>query len=675
MQALWRRLHELVRGRQLDRESAEELAYHLESLVTAKREAGLDEAEARRQARIEIGNVEHARERLAEGRAGFLVEQCWRELHYALRSLRREPAGALLSIVTMGIGIGASAVLFALVSGILLRPLPYPQPEQLVRIFDSNPRAGIPRAGAASGNIDDWRRRSTRFDGITGFYTVGRTLSDAGSAEVVMTAQVSEDFFPLFKTPPLLGRTFSADETRRGEFNNAAAPVGADPVAVLSFRLWQRQFGGDPAIVGRSVMLERRPFRVIGVMPAHFAVPDTEVAVWIAWDLSRNRPRDQHYLVAIGRVKPGVAMAEAERDLNLVAGELAREYPATNADWSVRLSSLHAETVGETARVLWVLLAAVGLVLLVACANVALLSLLRGMDRAGQSAVRLALGASSARLLREYLIESSLLAVLGGAFGTLVAIAGLRVLPQVAADLPRLSEVTLDARVLLFVIAVTAVAAVVSGVPPAWQRTRTAPWPAWRTRRCAGRAIRGVTSARRHRRRPGGAVAGAAGGLGPAAAQLHPPARDRAGLRPRQRARPADLPRHGGIWQRRPRARLLRLPVRAARRAAWRHGGGWRDGGADEPARPRLRAAGLEAGGGRPRGGAGPGIGADGHARLLCGRGSGSAGRPDVRPGRPARRPARGDGERDAGEASVARHARGRPASGGGLQHGRHLLT
>ena len=225
MRALWRRIAELVWAPRLDRESAEELAQHFESLVADKRRAGLDDEEARRDARRELGNVDTVREQLAESRSGFQLEQLSREAWYALRVLRRSPAVTMLSIATMGVGIGVSTILFALVSSILLRPLPYDDAGQLVRIFDTNPPLGVERAGAASGNIHDWRLRTTRFDGISGYYSVGRTLSRDADAEVVIAAQVSRDFFPLLGVPPHLGRTFSDEEISRGQFSNAAATL------------------------------------------------------------------------------------------------------------------------------------------------------------------------------------------------------------------------------------------------------------------------------------------------------------------------------------------------------------------------------------------------------------------------------------------------------------------
>ena len=474
MTGLLRRLLELVRGRQLARQWHDELAHHVEMLVARKVEGGVDEAEARRQARIELGSVDAAREQLAEGRTGYALEQAARDARYAARVLRRSPGLTLISVATMGIGIGASTLLFALVNSIVLRPLPYPDADRLVRIFDTNLEAGIDRAGAASGNVDDWRRRTTVFDGIAAFYAMGRTLSTGTDAEVVITAQVSRDFFPVMRVAPLAGRTFTAEETLRATFNSAAAPTGSDPVAILSHALWRQRFGADPAVVGRMVTLDRRAFKVVGVMPDGFAMPDRGVQIWIPWDISGERPRDQHYLVAVARLKPGVTLAQASAELNAAAGELARAYPATNRGWGVRLSPLRAETVGDTATTLWVLLAAVGLMLLVVCANVALLSLIRGLDRADEAAVRLALGASSGRLLREFLTESVLLAAMGGTLGAGLAAAGLRLLPRTM-DLPRVEEVALDVRVLLFVVAVTILSAALCGVPQAWRRARLAP--------------------------------------------------------------------------------------------------------------------------------------------------------------------------------------------------------
>jgi putative ABC transport system permease protein len=404
-----------------------------------------------------------------------VFEHLARESRHAARVLRRSPGVTALSIVTMGAGIGVSGILFALVNAILLRPLPYPDPDRLVRIFDTNLQAGIERTGVTTGNLASWRAGAPAFDGIAGYYAMGRTIGFEHDAEALITAQVTADFFQVMGVPALAGRVFTAEESSRAQFNSAAAPIGPDPVAIISHGLWQRRFGGDPAIVGRTIQLERRPFTIVGIMPAGFAAPDPGVQLWIPWHITAADPRDQHYVAGVARLKAGIPIEQAVSQLNAVAQALGEQYPETNRGWGITLSSLAAETVGRAGTVLWVLLAAVGLVLLVACANVALLSLIRGLDRSHETAVRVALGASGGRLLRECLLESALLSTAGGTLGLVLAAGGLTWLPAFISDLPRVSEVAFDARAIAFIAAVTVVSAVLSGVPQAWRRARVSP--------------------------------------------------------------------------------------------------------------------------------------------------------------------------------------------------------
>jgi putative ABC transport system permease protein len=401
------------------------------------------------------------------------VAQLAREVQYAAHVLRRSSGVTMLSVWTMGMGIGLTAVLFTLINGILLRPLPYPEPDRLVRIFDTNPSAGIDRAGAASGNLDDWRRRAGAFDGLAGYYSMGRTATFGEDSNVVITAQVSRDFFELMHVAPVAGRPFTQEETERAVFNSAAMPIGVDPVVILSHSIWQQRFGGDPNVIGQVIHLERRPFKVVGVMPSGFAMPDAGVQLWIPWSIAATAPRDQHYLGAVARLKARISVAQAEDRVNAVARELGTEYPATNRGWGVRISPLETETVGAAAAILWLLLAAVALVLLIACANVALLSLMRGLDRREETWIRLALGASSGRLLREFLVESVLLAAFGGLMGTAIAVGGIRLLPALKTDLPRLNEVAFDFQALTFIVLMTVLAGILSGLPQAWRRSRT----------------------------------------------------------------------------------------------------------------------------------------------------------------------------------------------------------
>ncbi|MGE0363398.1 MAG: ADOP family duplicated permease [Vicinamibacterales bacterium] len=492
----------MLRRRRVSRELDDELTDHVAALVADLRERGLDEGEARRVATLQLGRVDAAREAVAEQRTGATTEQFAREFRQACRVLRRAAGLTGVSVATMAVGIGISAVLFALVDAIVLRPLPYPDADRLVRIVDVNPSAGVDRAGVTTGNLHDWRQRTRALRGLAGHYAMGRTLSTETTADAVIAAQVTDDFFDVGGVAPLVGRAFTAAEYAQATFSNASMPTAADPVAMLGERLWRTRFGADPAVVGRTITLERRPFTVVGVMPAAFALPDREVQVWLPWRIDGESPRDQHYVGATARLAPGVSLADAERELVAVAAELAAAYPATNQGWSVRLLPLQTDVVGTAATALWLLASAVGLLLAVACANVALLTLMRGLDRAGESAVRLALGASAARLVREFLMETALLAIGGGALGVALATALLRALPAVAPDLPRIEEVTLDGRVLAFVAVLTAAVALAAGWPQAWRRARLAPVTALAE---AGRRV--TAGGGRHRMRDGMAVA------------------------------------------------------------------------------------------------------------------------------------------------------------------------
>ena len=472
---LFRWWNELRHARRLDRLSREELAHHVELAVAEKIGAGVPEAEARRQVRLELGSPESAREMLSDARAGARLDALARDLVYAWRTLRQRPAFFAACVATIALGVGASTALFAVVDAVVLRPLPLPDPATLARVYDTNPAAGVMRSGVASGNVADWRRRARAFSGLAGHYTMGRTLTLGTDSEVVLTAQVTEDFFRVLGVPALVGHTFTPEETAGGLFNNAAAPVGADPVMVIGHALWQRRFGGDPGVVGRTVTLERRPFRIVGVMPAHFAMPEPGVQVYLPWGFTGNEPRDQHYLHAVARLAPGVSLAQAQDDLLGIANALAGEHPATNAGWSVVLTPLRDDMVGDAGRTLVVLLGAVTLLLLVACANVALLSLARGLEREQEALVRLALGATRTRLVRQFLMESLVVCGVGGALGIVVAVAGVALFARSDAGLPRLHEVAVDLRTLAFAGAAVAVATLVSGLPVAWRRANGEP--------------------------------------------------------------------------------------------------------------------------------------------------------------------------------------------------------
>ena len=499
---LWSRARDLAWSDRRDRETQDELAEHLELLTAEKECSGLDRAEARRQARLELGNPEEAREAVREGRTGFWLDALLKDMGYALRLLRKRPAFTAACVLTVALGVGASTALFAVVGGVVLKPLPLADPGSLVRIYDSNPARGVERTGITSGNLQDWRQRTRSFRGIAGHYTMGRTLTLGGESEVVLSAQVTADFFSVLGVGAALGRTFTPEESRIALFNSAAAPVSPDPVVVLGHALWRRRLGGDPAVVGRTIVVERRPMRVVGVMPDGFAMPAPDVQLFLPWGLPEQPPRDQHYVSGVARLGPGASLARAEAELRGVAATLAAEYPRTNEGWSVRLVPLREDLVGDARQTLLVLLLAVALVLVVACANVALLSLARSLERLPEASLRQALGASRERLLRQFLMEPLLVSLTGGALGVLLAALGLTLLKQVGAAVPRLHEVGLDAKALAFACVATLLAALVSGLPAAFRLARAdpAPDPAAAPARLAG-------GGRRHALRDGLVVA------------------------------------------------------------------------------------------------------------------------------------------------------------------------
>ncbi len=401
------------------------------------------------------------------------------DLRAGLRSLRRIPGYWAVSVLTLALGIGANTAIFSMVDTVLLKPLGFEEPDRLVRIFSTFPEKSIDADKVSTGDVVDWVERSDALEGIGAWYVMGRTVvpdKEAEAAETVQVAQVSTDFFPVLRTKPLLGRTFTAEETARAVFNSAASHVGTDPVIVLSHAAWQRRFGSDPSILGKTVALERESWRVIGVMPPEFSFPSREIDFWIPWSftylhhgkvIDGTRQHDQRYLSAVARLKRGVSVAEAEDQLNAVSAALGEELPETNAGWGARLVPLHDDLVGSARTTLLVVFGAVAVVLLVACVNMSSLQLVRMAERQKEITLRLALGASRRRLLRQFLLENSTLAVLGGAAAIPVALSVLKLLPLLQpGGVPRLDEVVVDVRVLGFATALSASVAIFFGLVP-----------------------------------------------------------------------------------------------------------------------------------------------------------------------------------------------------------------
>lgn len=475
MLVLLSKIRALVSGRRLDEDFDAELRAHLRLLTDENIARGMPPIEAARQAHLRLGGVAQLEERHRDNRSLPLVETTRQDVRYAIRALRKNPAYAIVAIATLAIGIGAGTTVYSVAGAVLLRPLPYADPDRLVRVFETNPLKGWTRNIASPANYADWKRQATVFTDIAAYEQFNSNGSGAGDVfltgfgepQGLKSLGVTGNLFRVLGAAPLMGRTFTDEETFEGKGR----------VVVLSYSVWQGGFAGDPAIIGKTVVLSGRSYDVVGVMPRDFFFPGRDVQVWVPVGYAPmvfTRNRRPHYLGVIARQRPGVSLSRAQQEMDSIARGLERQYPDTNTQMGVRLETFHGSLAFEPRPALLMLSGAVGVLFLIVCANIANLQLGRAAVRTREFSIRRALGAGRGRLVRQLLTESLVISVIGGALGFALVVLARGVLLSIAGSvLPLFAEIRVDRSVVLVDIALSVAAPLIFGVLPALTSSRS----------------------------------------------------------------------------------------------------------------------------------------------------------------------------------------------------------
>lgn len=387
------------------------------------------------------------------------MDSIWQDLKFAVRLLLKNRAFSATALIALTLGIGANTAIFSVVNAVLLRPLPFPDPDRLVMVWEKSPRTRKTNVVNPQ-NFGNWEQRNRSFESMAAYIDTTTDVVGDGVPERVPCAYITRQFFPLLGVRPVLGRNFLADEDVRGR----------GYYALISSGLWKRRYGSDPGILGRKLRLSGDQVTVVGIMPGDFQFPDSKAQIWLLYVVQRDAQRKGRFLSAIARLKPGITPARAKADMETVAAQLARDQPVFNGQWGATVIPLRDEVAGSLKAPLLILLACVGLVLLIACANVANLMLVRASQRQREMALRASLGATRSRMLRQLMIESCLLGLCGGLLGLLFAVwvkDGLLVILPEAMSVAKVNQVLIDGNVLLFTVALSALTALLFGWVPA----------------------------------------------------------------------------------------------------------------------------------------------------------------------------------------------------------------
>jgi len=451
-----------------DEELAEEIESHLAHERDANGARGLSAEEAQRQARLKFGNPRTTRESVWRYRSIPWLENLGRDARFALRSLAKTPGFTVIAVLVIAVGIGVNTAVFSVINTVLLKPLAYPEPQQLMQLMNTTRRGSFPGANIPKFNI--WRQQTSIFSHVAAydFGGAGLNLTGGDHPEQVQCIHVSADYFAMFGAPVALGRTFTAQED---------SPNGGHFV-VLNYGLWKSRYGGNKNVIGSTMQIDGQPYMIVGVIGKGF-VTDTPADLWIPFQFDLNSQDMAHFFTVAARLKPGTNVTQANAQLRLAADQYRRTYgnDALGPEDGFGVMSLEEATIGDSKTPLLILLGAVGLVLLIACANVANLLLARASSRKRELATRAALGAGRGQIIRQLLTESLLLSLSGGALGLILGFVGVRLLLSInAGGMPRLGEdgsaVVLDTNILLFTLGVSVFTGILFGLVPAWSASR-----------------------------------------------------------------------------------------------------------------------------------------------------------------------------------------------------------